>query len=84
MKEYGGEVFQPTPSLRRATVAELRPGEVVVISTHALLAEGDQLLSMSSPEVMISTHALLAEGDSKVEQWYHLTYVQYCHIHIPF
>ena len=35
------QLFQPTPSLRRATAPVGPVGPAIVISTHALLAEGD-------------------------------------------
>ena len=57
-------VFQPTPSLRRATVYDVRDFiRVSPISTHALLAEGDLALDARYYNRKISTHALLAEGD---------------------
>ena len=63
----GYQIFQPTPSLRRATGCEVvRNVEGVHISTHALLAEGDSVLcDKHGATDAISTHALLAEGDAQ-------------------
>ena len=58
------EVFQPTPSLRRATPqTAYTNGCPAEISTHALLAEGDAGPTGPAGAQGISTHALLAEGD---------------------
>ena len=59
--------FQPTPSLRRATDVEQVADDGVLISTHALLAEGDVLTVAEDFFNLISTHALLAEGDQGIE-----------------
>ena len=57
--------FQPTPSSRRATFAAGMDLNAVSISTHALLAEGDNGgLHQAQGGRRISTHALLAEGDA--------------------
>ena len=61
----GANPFQPTPSLRRATRTVISTSASKIISTHALLAEGDDE-HHQHPEIpaLISTHALLAEGDT--------------------
>ena len=46
----------------------LDPKEIDLISTHALLAEGDDWGVRYTVDGRISTHALLAEGDGKLEQ----------------
>ena len=55
--------FQPTPSLRRATPPDRLAEGGASISTHALLAEGDERGLEVKAKAGISTHALLAEGD---------------------
>ena len=65
--------FQPTPSLRRATIAAISSRPFLSISTHALLAEGDLLLRAVIGLSVISTHALLAEGDVRAALRYKAT-----------
>ena len=55
--------FQPTPSSRRETARLRLSCEALPISTHSLLAEGDDFNFISNPSRSISTHSLLAEGD---------------------
>ena len=44
---FGGATFQPTPSARRVTFAGCCPVVfIVLISTHTLRKEGDQLTSV--------------------------------------
>ena len=55
--------FQPTPSSRRETPGLLHIGDVIGISTHSLLAEGDVCDRRRKVLGDISIHSLLAEGD---------------------
>ena len=58
------EGFQPTPSSRRETHAIADAARTCYISTHSLLAEGDDGKRGGNAKwVWISTHSLLAEGD---------------------
>ena len=58
-------IFLSTPSVRRATANQLsRSQDILVISIHALRAEGDiSLRRVEEGEPNISIHALRAEGD---------------------
>ena len=60
-----GALFQPAPSLRRATAVTYALAVLIDISTRALLAEGDRdCIGKAAAAKLISTRALLAEGDS--------------------
>ena len=64
MSEVGTQMFQPTPSARRATVgADALYRHEGAVSTHALRAEGDSAAFRVSDHRLVSTHALRAEGD---------------------
>ena len=57
--------FNPRPPRGGRRCLDITQRYVRVISTHALLAEGDhQRLESTRLQEQISTHALLAEGDS--------------------
>ena len=59
--------FLSTPSVRRATLPAARVLLFVVISIHALRAEGDRSTnSCQDRKPIISIHALRAEGDKSV------------------
>ena len=56
--------FQPTPSSRRETLLSFNIVTPYTISTHSLLAEGDdKATALMADYTPISTHSLLAEGD---------------------
>ena len=56
-------MFQSTPSLRRATIADDILDKAEAVSIHALLAESDCSVSMFHGIKRVSIHALLAESD---------------------
>ena len=57
------ELFQSTPSVGRATMAEVFRRESGVISIHALRGEGDLSMRCFGYGKIISIHALRGEGD---------------------
>ena len=60
--------FLSTLSLRRATAADISTRRGASISIHALLAESERRVAMSTDAKRISIHALLAESDGAVLQ----------------
>ena len=56
-------LFQSTPSLRKATIAELPLRNTRNISIHTFLAEGDHNWINCQRYYIISIHTFLAEGD---------------------
>ena len=57
-------MFQPTPSSRRETHPHKKERQKGPVSTHSLLAEGDQQSHADAVHDLVSTHSLLAEGDA--------------------
>ena len=60
----GTSAFQSTPSVGRATVAEINKQLKKKISIHALRGEGDEEVLYVLLLEAISIHALRGEGDS--------------------
>ena len=62
---YHVNIFQSTPSARRATSPAAVYGYALEISIHALREEGDaEIVPSADTETPISIHALREEGDS--------------------
>ena len=55
--------FQSTPSLRKVTAVIQDSANIVVISIHTFLTEGDVLYRFPLCVSMISIHTFLTEGD---------------------
>ena len=63
------DYFYPRPLRRGRLAADTRGLNYVVISIHALFAEGDEYKRIIAGYIDISIHALFAEGDSKYAQF---------------
>ena len=57
--------FLSTPSSQRATLLHAECRRIIIISIHALFAEGDLEMPDLFPMWEISIHALFAEGDDQ-------------------
>ena len=57
------DYFYPRPLRRGRLAADTRGLNYVVISIHALFAEGDEYKRIIAGYIDISIHALFAEGD---------------------